>query len=104
VSFVRHIERALLVPKDAVLREGDERFVLVVNDGFAERRAVDLGTAIGDRWHVRAGLGPDDEVIVSGNEKLRPGSAVTVVELPPPGPPTVPALGAVDESDANAGL
>ena len=29
VSFVRRIEQALLVPKDAVLHEGNERFVLV---------------------------------------------------------------------------
>ncbi len=104
VSFVRHIERALLGPKDAVLREGDERFVLVAAEGFAERRAVELGSAIGDQWHVRAGLETSDEVIVSGNEKLKPGRAVTVVELPPPGPPTIPTLRAADEPDGSAGL
>lgn len=104
VSFVRHLDQAVLVPKDAVLKDGEESFVLVVAEGFAERRVVELGSAIGDRWHVRSGIGTEDDVIVSGNEKLKPGSAVTVVELPPAGPPTVPALGAADEPDGNAGL
>ena len=104
VSFVRRIERAVLVPKDAVLRDGDERFVLVVADGHAERRTVELGSAIDDQWHVRSGLSPADEVVVSGNEKLRAGQAVTVVELPPPGPPTVPSMRAADPADGSAGL
>jgi membrane fusion protein (multidrug efflux system) len=104
VSFVRRIEQALLVPKDAVLHEGDERFVLVAAEGFAERRAVEIGAAIGDQWHVRAGLATSDEVIVSGNEDLEPGRAITVVELPPPGPPTLPTMRAADEPDGNAGL
>lgn len=104
VSFVRQLDQAMLVPKDAVLHEGDETFVLVVKDGYAEKRVVELGSAIEDRWHVRTGIAAGDEVIVSGNEKLKAGSAVTVVELPPPGPPTLPALGAADEADGDAGL
>jgi membrane fusion protein (multidrug efflux system) len=78
--------------------------VLVAAEGFAERRTIELGGAIGDQWHVRAGLATSDEVIVSGNEKLKPGRAVTVVELPPPGPPTIPTLRATDESESSAGL
>jgi membrane fusion protein (multidrug efflux system) len=104
VSFVRQLDGAVLVPKDAVLREGETSFVLVVTEGFAERREIELGRPIGDAWHVRSGVGPDDEVIVSGNEKLQPGSAVTVVELPPPGPPTVPSMRAADAPDGGAGL
>ena len=104
ISFVRRIEQALLVPKDAVLRRGDERYVLVVADGHAEQRGVELGAPVGDQWYVRSGIGAGDDVIVSGNEKLRAGQPVRVVELPPPGPPTVPAMRAADESDGGAGL
>jgi RND family efflux transporter MFP subunit len=90
VLFVRSLERALLIPKDAVLAEGDERYVLLVSDGVARRQPVRLGAAIGDKWHVRTGLEGSESVIVAGNEDLEAGSAVQVVDLPPPGPPTLP--------------
>jgi membrane fusion protein (multidrug efflux system) len=91
VAFVRQVDDALLVPKDAVAKDGDESVVWVIRDGKAERRVVELGTPFGDRWHVRSGLATTESVIVTGNEFLEPGAAVRVVDLPPPGPPTVPA-------------
>jgi RND family efflux transporter MFP subunit len=91
VAFVRQLERALLIPKDAVIRNGNEDLVWVVRDNVAERRTVELGTPFGDRWHVRTGLEPTDAVIVTGNEFIDSGARVQVTELPPPGPPTLPA-------------
>ena len=91
VAFVRNLHRALLVHKDAVVEDGDETVVWTVQDGKAERRPVELGGSFGDRWQIRSGLEPDEWVVVTGNESLHPGATVEVVELPPPGPPTLPA-------------
>ena len=91
VAFVRNLDRALLVSKDAVVEDGDETVVWTVQDGKAERRPVELGRSFGDRWQIRSGLEPDEWVVVTGNESLHPGATVEVVELPPPGPPTLPA-------------
>ncbi len=91
VSFVRRVDDGLLVPKDAILEEDDQPFVFLVTDGHAERRPVELGTAVGDRWHVRAGVTAQDQVVVAGNEDLHAGDAVLLVDLPQPGPPTLPA-------------
>jgi membrane fusion protein (multidrug efflux system) len=91
IAFLRQVESALLISKDAVTRDGNEDIVWVVREDKAERRVVDLGAPFGDRWHVRGGLEPTESVIVTGNESLEPGDAVQVVELPPPGPPTLPA-------------
>ena len=91
VSFVRNLEHALLVPKDAVMEDGDESIVFIVSDGVAQRRVVELGEAIAESWHVRAGLSADELVVVTGNEDLDSGEAVRLTELPPPGPPTLPA-------------
>jgi membrane fusion protein (multidrug efflux system) len=90
VSFIRALDDALLISKDAVLQDGDEHYVLVVERETATRRPVELGVAIEDRWHVRSGLDGSESVIVAGNEDLDAGTAVQVVELPPPGPPTLP--------------
>jgi RND family efflux transporter MFP subunit len=96
VSFVRRVEKGLLLPKDAVLEEDDQHYVFVVRADTAERRDVELGSAFGDKWHVRSGIGTEDAVIVTGNEDLLAGAAVTVVDLPPPGPPTLPTAEAPD--------
>ena len=72
--------------------------------GQAPRRTVEPGDGVGGVWPARSGLAPADDVIVSGNEKRNPGQAVTIVELPPPGPPTVPSMRAADETEGSAGL
>lgn len=91
VAFRRHLDDAVLVPKDAVLDVEQQPHVFVVRDGKAERREVELGAAIGDAWHARSGLGPEDLVVVTGNEDLQTGDLVKMVELPRPGAPAVPA-------------
>jgi membrane fusion protein (multidrug efflux system) len=90
VSFTRRLENAVLVPKDAVLDPTDAAHVYVVREGVAVRRPVTLGSAVDQRWQVHAGVGPEDLVIVTGNEDLEDGWSVKLVELPPPGPPTLP--------------
>jgi hypothetical protein len=40
---------------------------------------------------VRRGLSVEEPVIVTGNEFLEPDMRVEIAELPPPGPPTLPA-------------
>lgn len=82
VEFVRRVEDALLVPKDAVVYDGEQPTVWIAREGKAERRAVELGAAFGDRWHVREGLGVEDAVIVTGNEFLEPDASVEIGELP----------------------
>jgi membrane fusion protein (multidrug efflux system) len=103
ISFVRRIDDGLLVPKDAVLDADTDAHALVVRNGAAERRDLELGSALGDSWHVRAGLEPTDDVVISGNEDLAEGDEVKIVTLPPPGPPTLPGATASDGA-GTAGL
>ena len=69
---------ALTVHKDAVVRKGQQALVFVARDGKAERRAVRLGRASGQRFEVLDGLAEGDLAIVRGNERLRPGQPVLV--------------------------
>lgn len=69
------------VHKDAVLRKGGQALVFVVEEGAARPRPVLLGQAVGDRFQVLDGLQPGELVVVRGNERLRPGQAVSF-ELP----------------------
>jgi RND family efflux transporter MFP subunit len=62
-------ERVLAVPSSAVVRAGQLTMVEVVRDGQVERRTVQLGRTIGDRFEVLSGLAPGEAVV------LRAGSA-----------------------------
>ncbi len=72
-------QKALVIPKDALLQQGDQEFVLVVKNGAAERRLVKTGEASGDRIAVTSGLEAGEQVIVKGNERIQPGMPVRLV-------------------------
>jgi RND family efflux transporter MFP subunit len=69
---------AIVIPRAAVIREGDESFVMVAAENRAHRRAVTLGLAAGGRVEVRSGVAQGDLVIVRGQEGLPDGAAITV--------------------------
>ncbi|MBW2450483.1 MAG: efflux RND transporter periplasmic adaptor subunit [Deltaproteobacteria bacterium] len=70
--------KALLVPKDAVVTAGDNRLVFTVNDGKAISVPVKIiGYYDGD-VAVEGDLKPGDQVVIRGNERLRPGQPVVV--------------------------
>lgn len=69
----------LVIPKDAVLMQGESTYVFVVAEGRALRRPVRLGAASGQTVEVTSGLEAGEKVVVRGNERLQPGNAVRVV-------------------------
>ena len=70
--------QVLTVHKDAIVRNQGQAFVYVAQDGAAQIRPVQLGAAVGGRFEVLGGVGPGEPVVVRGNERLRPGQAITV--------------------------
>jgi len=69
-------ETLTLVPKDAVTQSRGSWVVFVNDDGTATPRDVDIGRSFGDRFEVLSGIAPGDEVVVRGNERLRPGQSI----------------------------
>ena len=69
---------ALLVPKDAIVTAGDTRMVFRV----ADEKAMPLNVKILGYYDggvaVEGSLEPGDQVVIRGNERLRPGQPVTV--------------------------
>ncbi len=71
-------KKALLVPKDAVVTSGDNRLVFMINDGKAIPVSVKIiGYYDGD-VAVEGNLKPGIQVVIRGNERLRPGQPVVV--------------------------
>lgn len=72
-------DNVVTVHKDAIVRNGTQSFVYVVNGNTAKRTAVRLGDAAGARFVVLDGVQVGDKVVVRGNETLGRGGAVQVV-------------------------
>ncbi len=70
------IRDVLTVHKDAVLNRGGGQLVVLNDNGKATFRPVKLGQAVGVRFVVEDGLKEGDQVVVRGNERLRPGQAI----------------------------
>ena len=76
----------LVVPKDALVQAQGGWSVFVNEDGKAMPRTVEIGAALNNSFEVLSGLAEGDEVVVRGNERLRPGQ-----EIAPSGPPQTAA-------------
>ncbi len=71
-------EQILSAHKDAIVRQGSRVIVYVVVDDIAKSTPVQIGRSIGNRLEVLEGLNIGDNVVVRGNERLRPDQAVKV--------------------------
>ncbi len=82
-------EPAILVPKDALVLGGPTPVVYAVqsdpadaNKGKVQRIPVELGVADDQgRIQVKGDLKPGQQVVVQGNERLRPGQEVQIAQV-----------------------
>ena len=80
---------ALLVPQKAVSALQSVDSVSVVKpDKTVETRQVKTGIRVGTLWVIENGLQPDDQVIVEGLQKVRPGMTVNPTVVPAEAPDT----------------
>ncbi|MDJ0849321.1 MAG: efflux RND transporter periplasmic adaptor subunit [Myxococcota bacterium] len=72
---VGEITDAIVVPQEAVVRQGTRHVVYTVDaENRAEMHTVTLGSFFADGVHVRAGIAPGARVVAAGQQKLRPGA------------------------------
>ncbi len=76
---VRHDERAVAVPRNAITTFAGVTKVFVVEDGVARERPVTLGVDLGDGWvEIAEGVTRGQQVATSGLSRLTDGAAVAV--------------------------
>jgi RND family efflux transporter MFP subunit len=90
---------ALLVAESAIGTDRDKKFLYVVDkDNVAQYQQVWLGSPQGELRVIDAGIKSDDEVIVKGIQRVRPGMKVTPRPGPMPGLPEEIESGKADAS------
>lgn len=74
---VENIPDALLIPQEAVIRQGTKRLVYTVEaDGYVQSKEIILGLSFVSQVQVETGLHAGEIVVTAGHQKLRPGAKV----------------------------
>ena len=75
--------QALLLPDEAIGTDQATRFVYVVgNNDVPERRTVELGPLVEGLRVVRKGIGPDDWVVIRGQQRILPDQKIVPKRAP----------------------
>lgn len=91
VALQSRLRTAVAVPELAMVREGDGRFVYMVDkDGKAKRITVVTGGRDGNLIEVTQGINPGDRIVTEGVVKLSEGTKVRVAEDIQPAKPDAP--------------
>lgn len=73
--------QALVVPEQAVLLQGNERYLFVVTEeGKAERRSVALGSREPGVVEILSGIDARDRVVITAQDRLSSGDEVQILE------------------------
>lgn len=74
-------ENAVLVPAEAVIVNAKgEHVAFVIKEGKAVARKVSTGIEAGAAIEILSGVKPGEKIVVAGNEKLKDGIAVKLME------------------------
>ncbi|GAB2775562.1 efflux RND transporter periplasmic adaptor subunit [Rhabdobacter roseus] len=69
-------QRALLVPRSALVESLQNPYVYVVEEGLAKQRKIQVGRTIGESIEVLSGLNANEQVVTSGQINLTDGARV----------------------------
>ena len=75
-------ENALLIPREAIIVDGDEEAVFLIEDNKAVRRLLSTGITQNGMVQVLSGLTDDDRFVILGQAGLKDGTVVRVVNEP----------------------
>jgi RND family efflux transporter MFP subunit len=71
-------ENAIVVPRNIVMSEGDENFVYLSVDGYAQKRIVTIGRESEISYEIVDGLSFDEILIVQGLQLISDGAKINV--------------------------
>jgi membrane fusion protein (multidrug efflux system) len=72
-------DNAVIIPEQALVPQGKDRFVYRLSDGKAVMEKVELGLRRPGEVEIRQGLSAGQTIIVDGQLRLRDGAPVTVL-------------------------
>lgn len=83
VKLIRSETPALLIPEQALVPEGERKFVFAVRDGRAVKTEVQTGRRRPGEVEILAGVSLGDVIVIEGTQKVREGVAVKSISNGP---------------------
>ncbi|MDL0432923.1 efflux RND transporter periplasmic adaptor subunit [Marinobacter sp. TBZ242] len=80
VNLTLREREALVIPEQAVMIRGADKYVFIAEDGVARRVSVSLGSRSPGWVEVSEGLSQEDRVIITGQDRLSSGDRIEVVD------------------------
>ncbi len=79
-TFSMRSKDGIMVPDIAVQKQigTDDRFVYVNNNGVAERRGVNVGRLVGDKYDILSGVEAGEQVITTAFSRISNGKAIEI--------------------------
>ena len=77
-SLTLQEREGLVIPEQAVMIRGDDKYVFVAEDGVARRVSVATGSRMPGLVEITSGLTLDDAVVVTGQDRLSTGNRIEV--------------------------
>lgn len=74
----KRIEKAIIVPTEAIVQENDESFVYIVKDNKAVKQAITIQESQSDKTAIEGDVQSGDQVVVTGQLTLTDGIEVDV--------------------------
>jgi len=78
VDLIKNRSRSIMVPEEAIVAMGDEKFVFVVMDNKVEKKRVEAGRRRPGAVEILSGLAQGQMIVTEGTMKLNDGAAVRV--------------------------
>ena len=78
--FLKQVPNSILIPEESLLSINKKHFVYVVNNDLAQLKSVEIGIRNDAFIQIKNGLTKNDSVIYMGQEKLKDGSKIKIIE------------------------
>jgi len=78
--LVKTNQDALIIPSSALTRKKDGIYVYVIEEGIARQKEVVLGIIQDERVEILSGLSEKEEIVVLGNQELKDGLKVDILD------------------------
>ena len=73
-------QNGLVIPREALVREGDKTYVWLNDEGKAKSVAVETGEAIGPNLWIKNGLKAGDQLVIKGMSRLQEGMSLHLAQ------------------------
>lgn len=107
IRLITRAERdAMMLPEEALVPQGTDKFVFRVNDGKVTRVKVETGQRRDGKVEIVNGVNKDDVIVTAGQLKLRDGVSVRVAgtEAPVPAASVAPMSAPTSMTESAGGI